>query len=375
MSYGTAGYAEVAYTEDPVETSIGSIVALEIQAVNGQESEATAVLVAAILGTSEESMGCDAAAISLQPMPSATGQTTSIAINVSGSSEAALNTYHSIEVVNVPYETSAGSIAQIAGFQPVYFRASESVYSTLELSLSALGSIGCTASIASFDFYYPEVSQSTIAAICSIDSVISQPPPANIVSLVYGFDVIESQPSAGSIVTLAEISTVSIASIGSYSPLVEISIVAWPSIARVAYVMNTKTAELTQYTNFDFKNIIRIEGQHFGIKTDGLYKFGGTTDNGTAIDARLVTHEMDFSTNQLKNIPTLWIDSDEQTYFKAKIDQVDSTEQQAGFGGHKTKLSRGAVGRWWQYQIRNVAGGAMRINFIESVVEVLKRRI
>lgn len=142
----------------------------------------------------------------------------------------------------------------------------------------------------------------------------------------------------------------------------------------VAYAMNTKTAQLTKYTNFDFLAIIRLGNNHYGVKPNGLYKFTGNTDNGTAIDARFTTHETDYGTNKLKNVAHVYLDSEDPSYCAAIVDGVEKTEQPSSFGGRKTKLARGTLGRWWQYRIRN-RNAKLRVAGIEVLVEERDRRI
>jgi hypothetical protein len=164
---------------------------------------------------------------------------------------------------------------------------------------------------------------------------------------------------------------------GGYGVVVlpQMVIVSGVLVERVAYAMNTKTAQLTQYANFDFLAIIRLGNNHYGVKPTGLYKFTGTTDNGAAIDARFTTHETDYGTNKLKNVAHVYLDSEDQSYTMAIVDGVEKTEQPSSFGGRKTKLSRGTLGRWWQYRVRNKDSAKLRVASIETLVEERDRRI
>jgi hypothetical protein len=164
---------------------------------------------------------------------------------------------------------------------------------------------------------------------------------------------------------------------GGYGVVVlpQMVIVSGVLVERVAYAMNTKTAQLTQYTNFDFLAIIRLGNSHYGVKPTGLYKFTGTTDNGAAIDARFTTHETDYGTNKLKNVAHVYLDSEDPSYTMAIVDGVEKTEQPSSFGGRKTKLARGTLGRWWQYRVRNKDSAKLRVASIETLVEERDRRI
>lgn len=145
--------------------------------------------------------------------------------------------------------------------------------------------------------------------------------------------------------------------------------------ARVAYAMNVQTAETTKFTNYDFIEIIRIGLDKYGVKPTGLYKIGGITDNGTAISASFTTHETRYDTNLLKRVPQVYIDAESITTVQPIIDGKYGYIHDAGFGGHKTKLGRGYIGKWWQWKISNKNGASMRVGAIEAVVENMSRRI
>jgi len=145
--------------------------------------------------------------------------------------------------------------------------------------------------------------------------------------------------------------------------------------ARIAYAMNVKTAEITKFTNYDFITIIRIGLDKYGVKPTGLYKIGGITDNGTAISASFTTHETRYDTNLLKRVPQVYIDSESITTVQPIIDGKYHYIHDAGFGGHKTKLGRGYIGKWWQWKISNKNGASMRVGAIEAVIENMSRRI
>jgi hypothetical protein len=147
------------------------------------------------------------------------------------------------------------------------------------------------------------------------------------------------------------------------------------ALARVTYAMNTATAELTRYTNFDFLAIIRLATDYYGVKKDGLYKLIGNTDNGTAISAEIITHENDYGTSKVKNVHCVYIDSKDPSYCQPIVDGILSVEQPSTFSGAKTPLGRGKVGEQWQFKIRNKDGGRLRLTSIDALVDTKSRRI
>ncbi len=143
----------------------------------------------------------------------------------------------------------------------------------------------------------------------------------------------------------------------------------------VAYAMNIKTAETTAYTNFGFNFIIRLGFDYYGVKADGLYKLTGATDNGAAISASFRTAQDSYGTTSLKRNAKVYLDSESKTTVKPVIDGVAGVAQPSGYKGHKVSLGRGGVGKFWQMEVANVNGEAMRIGALEMQLDILSRKI
>lgn len=236
------------------------------------------------------------------------------------------------------------------------------------------------------------ISKSAKATIASLPSLAMSSKSGGLSNISNKLSVfsVSSIAVIGSIVNLGKLSVSSISAKASTVTLPKLSVFSLSAgitlikqqldIAKelvssvVAYAMNTKNAQLTKYTNFDFLAIIRLGNKHYGVKPTGLYEFTGNTDNGAAIDARFTTHETDYGTNKLKNVAHVYLDSEDPSYTMAIVDGVEKTEQQSSFGGRKTKLARGTLGRWWQYRIRN-KNAKLRVAGIEVLVEERDRRI
>src|SRR5574343_696663 len=236
------------------------------------------------------------------------------------------------------------------------------------------------------------ISKSAKATIVSLPSLTISSKSGGLSKIASQLSVFSASSTAfiGSVVNLGKLSVSSISAKASAVTLPSLSVFSVSAgvtlikqqlditkelvSSVVAYAMNTKTAQLTKYTNFDLLAIIRIGNKHYGVKPTGLYEFTGNTDNGTAIDARFTTHETDYGTNKLKNVAHVYLDSEDPSYTMAIVDGVEKTEQQSSFGGRKTKLARGTLGRWWQYRIRN-RNAKLRVAGIEVLVEERDRRI
>ena len=203
----------------------------------------------------------------------------------------------------------------------------------------------------------------------------------NFVGIVVKTPVISSQSAANSaIITQPPV-------INSWaSGLSAIDIMAYlasvsAAIARLAYSMNTTTFESTKYSNFDFIEIIRVGRFFYGVKPTGLFQLGGLTDNGTPIDCFFMTHQTAYVDqngqyqNQLKRIPQIYLDSETPTTVQPIIDEVPKHAHESRFGGYRTKLGRGYIGKYWQWVVRNKCGKPMCVGYIEALIEVMSRRI
>jgi len=143
----------------------------------------------------------------------------------------------------------------------------------------------------------------------------------------------------------------------------------------VAYAMNMSTTETTQYTGYTFDYIMRLAGNHYGVKPDGLYLLGGADDAGVAIDGIAVTHKADFETTKHKRVPFVYIDSDGPTNLTSIVDGVRKNTYLSKFGGRRTKLGRGPKGRFWEFEIANVNGGELKVGSLEAYAEELNRKV
>lgn len=139
----------------------------------------------------------------------------------------------------------------------------------------------------------------------------------------------------------------------------------------VAYVLNIVTNESTRYTNQIWDHIVVLGNKPYGVTSTGLYLLEGATDNGVAIDTYMATKETDLGTNMAKSIPTIYLNSDTQTYTTAYMDGVAQTPQASSFSGRKCHLSRGAEARYVKLKI----SGVKNLQGLEILPEIKSRRV
>jgi hypothetical protein len=154
-----------------------------------------------------------------------------------------------------------------------------------------------------------------------------------------------------------------------------------------AWVMNTDSLGITQYTNFPFNSLTIWRGKALGLSETGLYELIGDDDDGTAIDVLVRTGDLDFGTSYHKNIirAYLYLTSDDDFYIKtisthrgkrnetwykleSRLNEDDAQTRRVRFG-------RGNRGTTWAFELSNVGGADFALEKAEVMPVVLSRRV
>jgi len=143
----------------------------------------------------------------------------------------------------------------------------------------------------------------------------------------------------------------------------------------VVYAVNISNAETTRYLNYNFDSIVRLVGQYYGVRADGLYLLEGSDDNGTPIDAKIKTKDIDFGTSRHKRVPYMYLDTESQTKVTTEVEGKSVASYNSGFGGRRTQLAKGPKGRYWAFEVTNINGDAMILGSLEAHAEVLRRKV
>jgi hypothetical protein len=75
-----------------------------------------------------------------------------------------------------------------------------------------------------------------------------------------------------------------------------------------AFIMNTKTLGMGEYTEFPFTSLFNHPLGPLGITLTGLFLLTGKTDNGVNIDAEILTGISDLGTKQRKLFPDAYLE-------------------------------------------------------------------
>lgn len=163
-------------------------------------------------------------------------------------------------------------------------------------------------------------------------------------------------------------------------------------MSTLALCFSPETKAVSTYSNYTFTGSHRFKGKTLFIGSGGLFEYGGTTDNGTAISPSLKTgliHEIAgrnglVRSQQLKRIPESRIDVSARTDGKVKVtvtaDETsysythDHTTTAGSFRTHPVKIGRGIKFNAIQLNVESTSATILDIDAIRYNVTEIQRR-
>ena len=146
--------------------------------------------------------------------------------------------------------------------------------------------------------------------------------------------------------------------------------------------INTNTAGLTSYSNFDFNSFATFNGVTLAAGDNGLYQLTGTLDDTDTIDTTVKLGIFDFGSDKVKRVQELFFNyrADGDLTVTVTLDdneQYDYVLQETGMSGlftNRLKLGKGAKARYWQVEVAG-AGVDFEIDNMELTPLELSRRL
>jgi len=149
-----------------------------------------------------------------------------------------------------------------------------------------------------------------------------------------------------------------------------------------AWVINTDSFGVTQYTNFPFVDLTEYQGQVYGITETGLYKLSGSDDEGTPIEATIRTGDLNWGNTGEYNVPRcyLYVGSNDELYLKTisalggerKVYWYSVVARTGDAQNRYMPLGGGVRGFRWAFELTNVDGSSLDLRGF-SVKPVLVR--
>jgi hypothetical protein len=151
-------------------------------------------------------------------------------------------------------------------------------------------------------------------------------------------------------------------SVEFYNALLDSFVISIPSATGqdtyLAYLLNTETNSVSTYTNYSFSCSTLFNGKYLLGNSTGLYGYGGTTDAGEAIEARVKTLAYSFGTSNLKQVPDMYIGGvgSDQMVVKVSVDNKASvyykvTNRIKDLHTQRVKFGKGLIGRYFQFEL------------------------
>lgn len=148
------------------------------------------------------------------------------------------------------------------------------------------------------------------------------------------------------------------------------------------WVVNATTFAPSRYENFGFNSFAKVGNKYLGAKSDGVFELTGSTDDGTHIDAAVLTGKMDFGSMQLKSMynAVLGIASDGDMYMRVVHENSPSYTyriniRDAAMRNARVDIGRGMALRYWQIEVYNANGADFDLESMKLYPVVLNRRI
>lgn len=140
------------------------------------------------------------------------------------------------------------------------------------------------------------------------------------------------------------------------------------------FCTNLVTGEMTEYTNHDFLAFGRLGARWFGLRSNGIYELGGSTDNGTRIDCSATTHPNALgAADRNKTVHTAYLEAGSESIAVAPV--CDDTPVGTFYGTDRVTLARGAKGRYWGFTFANVGGTEFRLQSVGILADINRRRV
>lgn len=144
------------------------------------------------------------------------------------------------------------------------------------------------------------------------------------------------------------------------------------------YATNVLTGAVARYSGFGFDGFCAVGMDTYGWKSDGLYKVGADSDNGTLISAIVDFAANDFDTAQRKRMDAVFfgLSTDGEMLAKVTDDNGDSVTYRVMPRGSEARanMQRGDSSRYWRLQLQIIDATYAELDNVEWVVGSTGRR-
>lgn len=147
-----------------------------------------------------------------------------------------------------------------------------------------------------------------------------------------------------------------------------------------AYALNLSMRGLTQFSAYGFNSFAKFNGVTLAAGANGVFAITGENDNGTAIDASFGMHAKEGQVSRLREAVVNYR-TDGQVVLRVIPEETDDvyeytlTNSENTISKARTKLGRGIKGSNWQFEVSNVDGSDLELDYIDIVSNSTSRKV
>ncbi len=154
------------------------------------------------------------------------------------------------------------------------------------------------------------------------------------------------------------------------------------TLTSTVWSMNTETLETTNYLNFDFVSLVSFADQPYGVTAGGIFLLEGDDDDGTNIDARVLTGISDRGNENLTEVAHSYMQYDGGAMMfqlfpdgqqRLREYRFERRSNSSGVIHARAKGSRGLRSRAWQMGLRNLGGDDFTLDKLGLLLRQLTR--
>ena len=152
-----------------------------------------------------------------------------------------------------------------------------------------------------------------------------------------------------------------------------------PDGSFTTWVMNTRTAAVTEYDNFVFNSFAKLGNKYIGASETGLYELLGDDDAGTDIVARIKGGLMQFGGTHLARLKAAYIATRGEEDFVLRIETGDGVIYNYAVSTRdmrstKVHMGKGQRSRYFSFELIST-GADFDLETIEFVPIMVQRRV
>lgn len=164
--------------------------------------------------------------------------------------------------------------------------------------------------------------------------------------------------------------------------LIKLSVGLEKDLEYISYLLSPESLSVSTYSNFNFSGSCVFNDEVLLINKSGMYKKGGSTDDGNDIYASIQTAALSFGTSHLKRCLNVYLGiyNTGHLVLKASVDggvsaYYEVTRATENLQTQRITLGKGLKGRYWQFQLITQDNADFELESIDFLPISLSRRI